>query len=382
METKITIAGDLCLTPPYVSTDIFSEEVVALFRHSDLNIVNLECPVVPPNHDNRIWKTGPHLSTTSAIFAQLKKLNIHVVSLANNHILDFGERGLTHTINECKQHKIKITGAGENLPDASQPTFTEQNGLRVALVNFCENEWSVATARSAGANPLDPISNLKQIKTAKSKADFVVVIIHGGHEHFHLPSPRMVKTYRYFAENGADAIIGHHPHCISGYEYYKQVPIFYSLGNFAFTLPNPNNEWNSGLIVQLKVQNGKLLHSRLFPTRQSQINYQISLLANEEKERKMGTIKTYSKIIADDQSLEHQWHRFVLKNQDAIDIFSPAANVPGRYARAFCKKLKINDILIRKKNLAQILNHIRCESHKDILTELLELKMKSNKTGT
>jgi len=62
----------------------------------------------------------------------------------------------------------------------------------------------------------------------------------------------MVKQYRFYAENGADAIVGHHTHCIGGYEIYKDVPIIYSLGNFLFTLPSKREEWYSGLLGAIK----------------------------------------------------------------------------------------------------------------------------------
>ena len=68
-----------------------------------------------------------------------------------------------------------------------------------------------------GANPIDIIDNAAQIKKAKKECDFVIVIAHGGHEYYNLPSPRMQKLYRFFAENGADIVIGHHTHCVSGH---------------------------------------------------------------------------------------------------------------------------------------------------------------------
>ena len=92
------------------------------------------------------------------------------------------------------------------------------------------------------------------IEEAKKKADFVVVIAHGGHEHYNLPSPRMKKWYRFFVDAGAHAVVGHHTHIISGYEVYKDAPIFYSLGNFCFDWEGLRNmEWNNGMLVEVKI---------------------------------------------------------------------------------------------------------------------------------
>jgi poly-gamma-glutamate capsule biosynthesis protein CapA/YwtB (metallophosphatase superfamily) len=76
---------------------------------------------------------------------------------------------------------------------------------------------------------MDIIDNANQIKEAKATHDKVIVIVHGGHEYYNLPSPRMQKQYRFYADQGADFVVGHHTHCISGYEVYNGVPIYYSL---------------------------------------------------------------------------------------------------------------------------------------------------------
>src|SRR6185369_4870371 len=113
----------------------------------------------------------------------------------------------------------------------------------------------------------------------------VIVIIHGGHEYYHLPSPRMVKQYRFYAENGADAIIGHHTHCTSGYEVYKNVPIFYSLANFLFTLNSKHECWYTGLILQLEISQHKDISFELYPIKQQRKNFNVEFLQDTEKEK-------------------------------------------------------------------------------------------------
>src|SRR5690606_31139432 len=131
------------------------------------------------------------------------------------------------TLTFCKSNSFATVGAGMDLREASEIKYLNADIGVIAIVNFTENEWSIATDSSAGANPMDIIDNAAQIKEAQANADIVVVIVHGGNEHNPYPSPRMVKQYRFYADCGASMVIGHHTHCIGGVEKYGKVPIFY-----------------------------------------------------------------------------------------------------------------------------------------------------------
>ena len=103
--------------------------------------------------------------------------------------------------------------------------------VNIAVLNFAENEWSTASSDKPGANPINPISNFNSINITKESVDIVIVITHGGHEMYRLPSPRMKELYRFYIDAGADIVINHHTHCTSGYEKYNGKFIFYSIGN-------------------------------------------------------------------------------------------------------------------------------------------------------
>src|SRR5690606_37754227 len=156
----------------------------------------------------------------------------------NNHILDYNERGVFDTLAFCAENNIATVGAGKDKWNAREPYFLESRRGRIAILNIAENEWASSTNSSAGANGMDLLNNIKQIQEAKAVRQFVFVIVHGGHEYFNLPSPRMKEQYRFYIENGADLVVGHHTHCISGFELYRGRPIYYSLGNFLFTKPS------------------------------------------------------------------------------------------------------------------------------------------------
>lgn len=238
---RIIITGDLVINQDYNRSKL-DPNLINLFYQSDLNIVNLEAPVTTSN--SKILKTGPHLKVNEeSTLDVLKVLEIDVVTLANNHLLDYDEQGVKETIEFCGKNSLKTVGGGMNLKEASKTLFIETKEGRIAIVNFAENEWASATEHTAGANPMDLIDNANQIKEAKEEAIYVFVIVHGGHEYYNLPSPRMQKQYRFDAEQGADIVIGHHTHCISGNEVYNSTPIYYSLGNFLFTNSSSYEDW-------------------------------------------------------------------------------------------------------------------------------------------
>src|SRR5690554_346545 len=254
---RLLIAGDLVINQSYNVLENIDPELVELFSRSDCNIVNLEAPVTESK--NKILKTGPHLKADKkSTLDVLKCLNIHIAALANNHIKDYDEQGVLHTIEFCVENGIQPTGAGENIEKASRTHVLKTDEGTIAIINIAENEWASAGANSAGANGMDLIKDTRKIQQAKIENDFVFVIVHGGHEYYNLPSPRMQEQYRFYAEQGADLVVGHHTHCVSGYEIYQGTPIYYSLGNFLFTKSNPNEEWYTSLVLELNYKDGKL----------------------------------------------------------------------------------------------------------------------------
>ena len=130
--------------------------------------------------------------------------------------MDFGTVGVQNTLQAVDAVGLDHMGGGMNLSDASAVLYKEIKGVKIAFVNCCEHEFSIATDTSAGANPLNVVQLWYTIREAKSVANKVIVIVHGGHELFQLPSPRMQETYRFFVDAGASAVINHHQHCYSG----------------------------------------------------------------------------------------------------------------------------------------------------------------------
>jgi len=366
---SILITGDLVISKEYHSSNI-DDNIVSLFKNSDLNIVNLEAPVT--NSNKTINKTGPNIkSHEQSTKDVLDKLDIDVVTLANNHVLDYDEQGVADTLSFCKANNIRPVGAGMNLEEASEILYVETQEGKIAIINFAENEWTAATEKTAGANPMDLINNFKQLQEAKKVADFVIVIVHGGNEHYAYPSPRMVKQYRFYAENGADAVISHHTHCISGYEIYNEVPIFYSLGNFLFTEKSNRKTWYSGLVVSLQIEKGKKIGFDVIPIEQSEDKFELSLPNQREREMIFENISQINEIVSDSRKLGIKWNDFV-KSVEAgfLKRISPLGAFNNRFVKAILYRSGIYKLLLNQSYVKEHLNRIRCEAHYDITKDV------------
>ena len=105
-------------------------------------------------------------------------------NMANNYILDFGAEGLQKSVKSCQEQGLDVVGVGKHLCDAEKVLYLEKEGKILAIINCCEHEFSIATESEAGANPLNPIWQYYVIQEAKSDADFVILIHHGGIEHY------------------------------------------------------------------------------------------------------------------------------------------------------------------------------------------------------
>jgi len=367
-DVKIVIAGDFVIFNDDYSSDKVDGGIAALFKDNDLNIVNLECPVTNCGPENKILKSGPNIKgSAKAIASIMKKLNVDLVTLANNHVVDYGKAGLEDTLAFCKENKIETVGAGLNLEYAKKVFRKEIKGTKISVINFAENEWSAAAADEPGFNPMDLIDNLKQIKEERAVSDIVILIIHGGHEYYNLPSPRMVKQYRFYAENGADLIVGHHTHCISGYEVHGNVPIYYSLGNFLFAQNSVHKGWYTGLVLQATINTKRKIETTPVPVELTKDNLALQLQNSADSATTLKTVEEYKQIIQNTGALNKHWSDYVDKRERSyLSYFSPVANVKNAYIKSAFNKLKLFNTFVSRKGLALKLNLLRCEAHADL----------------
>jgi gamma-polyglutamate biosynthesis protein CapA len=226
-----------------------------LFLNADAVVVNLEDPLTTSSINYK--KTVP-LKANPIYAPLLKKNNIIVACLANNHIMDYGDTGLTDTINALKSNGINYTGAGDNLDQATQPVYLNIKGRKIAILNFLDNstfteflpsEMPGATINSPGYAPADWNIIKKRIDESKQNSDITIVVFHYGNEYSTTPNPSQIELSHECIDEGADMVIGSHPHVIQKIESYKGKPVFYSLGNFVFDQTNPAT--HSSLMVEM-----------------------------------------------------------------------------------------------------------------------------------
>jgi poly-gamma-glutamate capsule biosynthesis protein CapA/YwtB (metallophosphatase superfamily) len=375
---KINIAGDVFLgrriesIAKEAAQSLFDTDILQLFHSADFNIINLESPLTTAPEENKILKTGPHLKASPDTIKALRAIKINVATLANNHIYDYGDKGLTDTLEICENNDIATVGAGLSLANASKVFFTTISHFKIAIVNIAENEWANASDKHGGANPMDIVANTKSICEAKSNADIVILIIHGGHEFYSYPSPRMVDQYRYYAEQGASIIVCHHAHCISGYEIYKNVPIFYGLGNFLFDADTSFQGWFEGIVVTIEINAQKEITSNIHPYKQCNGNLKVELLRGNEKLEVENKIQAINFVIADPQRLKDEFNAFIDRNRKYIlSLYNTSYFLKNRYFRSVIQRLGLERFFLRRSQLKSILNYSRCEALKDVSFEVL-----------
>ena len=189
----------------------------------------------------------------------LRWAGFDVVSLANNHILDYGSTALLDTRSYLEESGVKFAGAGKNYEEANGAAILEVKSKKLAFLAYTNllPKGLAAQGGQAGVSDFD-VSKIKtKIKELKEKADLVIVSMHWGEEYQPKVSLSQQKIAHEFIEVGADLVVGHHPHVPEEIEQYKDGWIIYSLGNFVFD-KNFSDETMEGLVAEVKIIDGKI----------------------------------------------------------------------------------------------------------------------------
>ena len=379
---KIVITGDYCpqdrVAKDFAQGDYSAiESLKPIFAQADYSIINLECPIVRGG-EKPITKNGPHLYADTHALAALKGIGTNCVTLANNHFRDFGDEDVINTLSELSAFGIDYVGGGINSVDAAAVLYKQIGKEKLAIVNCCEHEFSIASNGYGGSNPLNPIQQYYAIQEAKQKADYVLVIVHGGVEHYPLPTPRMQEVYRFFIDSGSDMVINHHQHCYSGYEVYQGKPIFYGLGNLCFDNPaKRNSPWNKGYLLELTLGKGLgdermrgLENSafKLIPYHQCDTEAKVVLYNGDETREFEKHIEELSAIIAKPELLLLKYQK--LLDETRMRYRGHLEPYCSRIARYLYRKHLLPSFMRRKYPL--IKNMIQCESHRERLIDAIK----------
>ena len=381
MPIRILIAGDLCLQDRTAEMPLDElcrahDEIKREISNADYAIINLECAVTEKDA-SPIKKAGIALRNTIKVLDLIKYIGFNAVTLANNHFADFGDKGVDFSLKQLKSRNIDYVGGGNNIEKAREILIKTIGDKRIAFINACEHEFTIATEKKAGCNPLNPISLYYDILNAKQQSDNVIVIIHGGHEQYKLPTPRMQEMYRFFIDAGADVVVNHHQHCYSGYEIYNGHPIFYGLGNFSFDENGQrNNSWNKGCLLNLLIED--TISFELVPYCQNDKNVGVYLLSEDEKKQFEHEIEELNAVIASPIKLQECAERMIEKRRQ--EYMRPLT--PYRYPKLvklaqyhlIPSKLvaKLLPDYMTKERMLMLKSYFQCESHIEIMNKLLE----------
>jgi len=377
-QIRIVVAGDFCpIGRVETAVQCGSGEVEAslgLVRRSigenDLFIVNLECPITAS--EDRIEKVGPCIKGRPETLSLLDVLRVRLVTLANNHILDFGEAGLEDTIKACAEMGIETVGAGLSFDEAVSTHYSEIKGRTLAVISMAEKEFSYAGVGGCGAHPFDVIDAVERIREARMRADHVVLILHGGLESVSYPSPASVRTLRFLAEQDVTAVIRHHPHQIQGQEVWKGVPIFYSLGNFLFDwyVPVQRDAWYQGILLDLRISEDDVCTFEIHPFEQCMAGPGIRVLEGSERARFMEQYANLTRTIGDEVALRQEW-RATIENRK--NSYFGACVVPHPFLLRVARRLGILKFMrLPRWNRRILENYVRCDAHREVLLDLLE----------
>jgi poly-gamma-glutamate synthesis protein (capsule biosynthesis protein) len=230
---------------------------------------NLECAI---GEGGKPAKKGYTFLAPPLSALELINAGFDLLSLANNHSLDYGTEVFGQTQSLLKENGIQAVGAGENASQARAPVIYEIRGLRLAFLSYADvpverggfdtRSWTAGDA-TPGIAWADDGGIVSDLLTLRTRVDFIVVLFHFGIEGSDTPNPRQVELSHLAVDNGADLVVGAHPHLLQKEESYQGRWIFYSLGNFVFD--GFSGAYNHSEILRVSVSRSRPVTYSLIP---------------------------------------------------------------------------------------------------------------------
>lgn len=346
---------------------VLGTELQNVIEKADYRIFNLECPLV--NVDSSIQKCGPNLRAEESTVNGLKSIGVDLLTLANNHIMDHGKAGLESTISVLEKERISFLGVGENLKAAARPFVFSVNNKKIGVYACAEHEFSIADEYKPGANPFDPLESFDHIVELKNCCDYVIVLYHGGREHYRYPSPMLQRVCRKFVEKGADLVVCQHSHCIGCDEKYLGGTIVYGQGNFVFdSINNPMSD--TSLLIKI---NGDFCIEYV-PLEKCGCG--VRLAKDDIAKKVLSDFNQRSEQIKKTRFVEDECSKFA---KNMVEGYLLVCSGYGhrfilRLLNKLCKYRLTNFIVRRFKmnELLAIRNFIECETHRELFIEGLK----------
>lgn len=332
------------------------EQTAEHFKAADFSVLNLENIFGQKEEHTPILKAGPNLISEEASVEVIDALKPTVVGLANNHSRDFGDTPMLQTKELLLNKGYQVIGAGKDIEEAYQPAIFEKDGLKVAIIAACENEFGAADAKQAGTAGYQLGMVTKAIFDAKEAGALPIIYFHGGNEINPVPSPKKKELYRHFIDLGAAAVIAMHTHCPQGYECYNEAPIIYSMGNFFFPARDMGSKikstWNMGYMTMLDISSESCM-AELLPYAFDADHH--TVLQGEKKQALLDYIEEISAPIADDELLQQYFDGWsMMMGPKYLGYLSPSLDLePGQ--------------------LARLKNSFSCEAHNEMIGNYIKI---------
>lgn len=372
---NILIGADLVPTKRNISLfesgkaeELLGNELAECLNSADYRIFNLEVPLT--DREQPIPKCGPNLIAPTKCIAGYQAMGVDLLTLANNHILDQDQQGLESTIKTLNQAGIAYTGVGSTPEEAAKPYLFTCDGKKIGVYACAEHEFSIVTDYSAGANPIDLLESPDHVAELKKRCDYVIVLYHGGKEHYRYPSPNLQKVCRKLVEKGADLVVCQHSHCIGCEEKYLHGTIVYGQGNFLFD-DSESEFWQTGMMVSID-DDFEISYVPLLKCGNG-----VRLAEGENAERIICDFNSRSEMIKNLSFVEAEYGKFAMSSQSGyIGVFTGKS---GRLLFRVMNKLTRGKWLTRlQKRISQrqrlaMLNYIACEAHRELYVTGLKL---------
>lgn len=375
---RIVIGGDIAPInsneKPFVEGDaaLLLGNIKEKISNVDLFVCNLEVPLT--NTKTPILKSGSSIKANPDTIKGIKAMGINLLSLANNHVGDYGDNGIKETLAVLENYKINNIGAGLNSNDAKHPFIYKKNDIAVGVLSYADHEFGMAQEHKSGANPFHLIDAFKDIKDLKKSVDYIIVMLHDGKEYYPYPSPELQKIGRHLIDIGADIVVCQHSHLIGAVEPFKKGKIVYGQGNFMFDYrANYSPEWSNGFLISINVDKDKN-EIELIPFKQ---NYpSVVGLDREEKDAFFKAMEKRTEQVNDASFIKDSWNEFILKQKPSYLSTVFGYNT---FISKVLKKTGLYKILISKNTLLILLNFFRSRVHRESFVSILENLTKNKK---
>ncbi len=365
----LLVLGDICPPWGFSKDETPTPETVfcdalPLLRDAAVTLANLEAPATLATQTAD--KNSVCLKARPSDLALLQAAGVDALGVANNHILDFGTQGLCDTIQKASEIGLPLFGAG-SLSDAAKPFFCTVGGKTVGVLAFAEQEFNCVTQSRIGANRWDDLDGVCAIAQAKAQCDYLVVLYHGGIEHHRYPSPLLQKRCRAMAAAGANLITCQHSHCIGTRERFADCEILYGQGNAVFGYRAGNDGWNRGLLLAVTVAD--TIQVRYLPVTATETGR--CMLQKDDADALLAEMERASNALSDEAEIARLWNAFCQRQRDE---YLPMLFGWGRVANKLNRLTHGRLVRLLTSRIARrnAMNLVRCASHREVVTTLLE----------